>query len=455
MSRAPEHYYISASTGRVTVKGDTQQVATLGAEGYFKTLLSLPPQRCLDLLYIAAGVYVVDRIKKRSKNLQNENGIRRLSLSLEVRDPKFWKQPKVKGLLRNVLAFLTDDDWDIRFSGQSRVSPHQDFLPLPGDFQPKSVALYSGGLDSAAGLVSRFLEHSNDFLLVTVGHQSGIHRRVRGQLNRLAKVLDGVRDNRFNYRHSTLTTYLEGGKSRRLRIQEKSQRSRSFLFCAAASVAAHAYKISKVEVFENGIGAINLPVMTGMLGSGLSTRGAHPTFLRLMSSLASLVAEKPIKFVLPFEDMTKAEVLRNVKEVAGLAAWVNESRSCIHSAIRAAGKTHCGTCPACIERRQAFKVADVAEHLENYQGDIFVCPPSSQEDYDYFRLYQLDAINWIDGSENVWRRMENHLRLTDVDKDRCKKAVQVQMRHAKEVCKTYGSEFLRYRNGNAERSEAL
>src|SRR5690606_29891616 len=124
-----------------------------------------------------------------------------------------------------------------------------------------------------------------------------------------------------------------GGAAKRISLQERSQRSRAFLFYATAAVIAQACEIENIEVFENGVGAINLPLMTGMLAGGLATRGAHPTFLKLMSQLASAVAEKPIRYSLPFATQTKAEMLAPLK-AHRLDSWAQLSRSCVHTSWR-------------------------------------------------------------------------------------------------------------------------
>ena len=70
--------------------------------------------------------------------------------------------------------------------------------------------------------------------------------------------------------------------------------------------------VTKVELFENGVGVINFPPMMGMVFGALSTRGCQPIFLRRMSELCSAVMEEEICFELPFANSTKAEVLRSL-----------------------------------------------------------------------------------------------------------------------------------------------
>ena len=439
-----EQYQISGTADHVYVEGAVKQSAKLNADGFFQQLLVLPSEGCLDLLRIAVGVHAVDRISKRKGQSDGEIGARQLHLAIEVRDVSFWRRSSVSELLVRILSFLTADDWSFEFveSRQALGSGgHQDFLPLPRPFQPKHAALYSGGLDSAAGLASRLLDGADEFILVTVGHQSGLHARVEKQLTALNGLLAASRGTAVKLLHSTLTTSLEGGKAKRMRQQERTQRSRTFLFCAAAAIAAKAYGLDRIEMFENGVGAINLPLMTGMLGSALSTRGAHPTFLRLMSELATQVTEASIRFELPFQSRTKAEILRDLKACPGLPSWAQGSRSCVHTALRETGKTHCGHCPACIERRQAFACAGIEENPSIYLTDVLTEELPDDTDGDYLRLYRLDAARWLERAENVQRRMTNHLRLTDVPTEEDEAVHELQRRYSTEIIKTFGAAF--------------
>jgi 7-cyano-7-deazaguanine synthase in queuosine biosynthesis len=440
-----EEYWISGTAAHLHIAGAVQQSAKLDADGFFQTLLTLPRHRSLDLLRIGAGIYFVDRIAKRKKGLGDEHGVRQLHLVVEVHDVGFWRRRYVKNLLAEILWFLTNENWSFHFEKQKRAPAdlgHQSFLNLSRPFAPRNIALYSGGLDSAAGLAKRFLEGSDQFLLVTVGHQSGMHRRAQTQLNSLADLFQGYHGHTVQFLHSTLTGSLHGGKSKRMRQQERTQRSRAFLFCTAAAIAAREYGLERVEMFENGVGSINLPLMTGMLSGGLSTRGAHPTFLRLMSELCGEVMGSAIRFVLPFESRTKAEMLMGLKRFPELSVWAQASRSCVHTSLREVGKTHCGRCPGCIERRQAFSAAGIGEDLKIYQTDVRTEELHREDEAGYLSLYKLEAMHWLEGAERSRRRLANHLRLTDVPPEQDDRIRELQLRHSLEVYGTFGSPFL-------------
>lgn len=431
---------IGRTNNLIVQTGSTSQTANLGSHGFFSQLLQLPPRRCIDLLRIAAGIHVVDRIVKRPHS-EDEDLSRRLHIEIEVKEPDFWSKPDVHDLVLQILCFLTADDWSLAFRSPERAADlaNQEFLAFERSFDPTRAALYSGGLDSAAGLADRLSVGEHRYILATVGHQSQLHGRVTRQLQGLGELFAASILARPQVQQSTLTTSLQGGKAKRMRLQERTQRSRALLFCAAGAVAADAYKLRTVEVFENGVGCVNLPPMAGMVGSSLSTRGAHPTLMGMMSRLLAKMIEEPFQFVLPFKDRTKGEMLRTLSGLEGISPWLQNSHSCVHSAIRVAGKTHCGVCPACIERRQAFAVAGIHEDAERYEVDIF-SSHSGASIGDYFSLYKYDARRCLEGSETHARRLANHLQLTGIDYTSAPAIRGLLARHASEVLATFGQQ---------------
>jgi hypothetical protein len=175
-----------------------------------------------------------------------------------------------------------------------------------------------------------------------------------------------------------------------------------------------------------------------MLVGALATRGAHPTFLQRMSRLASTVTDASIRFHLPFVTMTKSQMLTPLKAYR-LGPWLQQSRSCVHSSWRITGKNHCGTCPACIERRQAFVAADLDESVEGYSTDILARAPTHGNDADYFRMYRDEARAWLLSDPRSRRRMGAHLLITGVPDTEFQRIVDLQTRHSLEVRSVYGA----------------
>jgi 7-cyano-7-deazaguanine synthase in queuosine biosynthesis len=269
-----------------------------------------------------------------------------------------------------------------------------------------------------------------NYLLLTVGHQSAIRRHCRQQLARFRDVFpDSLAV------PAAFSVHLDKGAAASMRKQEKTQRARGMLFGSAAALLANACDITQVEVFESGVGAVNLPLVEGALGEGFATRGAHPGFMRQLSELASLVFERSFSFALPFLNHTKAEVVGEIAPFPELARWLLQSRSCIHSSLRVARKRHCGVCPACIERRQALIVGNIAEDADDYETDIFAI--DGQMRSEYFQLYAENAHAWRIGDERVRERLHRHRMLSDLDHLSPDSLEALLLRHAHEVHRVY------------------
>lgn len=429
-----EDYRISPRLDHLVVEGGTEQAVALCSQKLFLELESLPSQRCVDFLLIAAGVYGVDRTVRKKRRQRNPNGLRTLRLTFEVEDYSFWASPDITNQVEEALHFLTDENWSIRFERAVRrpgIIGYQSPFRFPRSPAPTRAALYSGGLDSAAGLANQLLKTEDRYLLVTVEHQRGLRSRAKEQISGLGAVIDTHAP-----LHVSLITNLRGGRAHRIDIQETSQRSRAFLFCATAAVAAREFGISSIEVFENGVGTINFPLTNEMLGSGLATRGAHPTFLRQMAELASRVTERRLTFELPFGFHTKGEMLGALTG-RGLDTWLQQTRSCIHTSLREKGVHHCGRCPACIERRQAFLVSGVAEQAADYRVDISACASGDGEDARYFQAFRDEADAWLAADPDTLRRMADHLRITGIPGPAANRIHDLQTRHAAEVCRVF------------------
>jgi 7-cyano-7-deazaguanine synthase in queuosine biosynthesis len=276
-----------------------------------------------------------------------------------VTSPEFWSGHA--DLLGRILGIVSNDAWDLQFSAGT-IEPAQVGL-LPAEHPAPLVCLYSSGLDSAAGLLNRLRDGVRSVVTVTVCHQPGQRRRVLRQLE-VFRCHYGARVIpifvRTTLRHAPA-----------LKQQELSQRCRSFLFLAIGAAVAGTVGAGDVEIFESGVGVLNLPSMTGMLVGARATRSCHPELLRLMAELVSAAAGRQIGFSLPFVRRTKSEVVRAFAE-EGLQAVVPLTTSCVHYPIRIRGSAkQCGLCFSCIGRRQALFASDVEDPASQYQHDIF------------------------------------------------------------------------------------
>jgi len=172
-----------------------------------------------------------------------------------------------------------------------------------------------------------------------------------------------------------------------LKAQELTQRCRSFLFAATAGAVACAEHAESIEVYESGVGAINLPLMHGMATGAYTTKSSHPRFMRVMGELVSQVAGHSVAFELPHRGRTKAQLVRTLAEDE-LTDLARSTVSCIHFPGRGRDK-QCGYCCACIGRRQAMIEAGISEPMGTYEIDLF---GGAVSDFGSTRLDYLKAM---------------------------------------------------------------
>jgi hypothetical protein len=373
---------------------------------------NLPP-RLVDLLRVAMSVYVIDRRTKRKAPDVPDGWSRSFRVRLEVLDPEFWQATASHTLTQSV-EFVTGDRWDFEFmrdeAGPRPFDLARILFPLEGEDGPETVTLYSGGLDSGAGLARRLMERpGRRFLPVTVTHQSQQPGNVQAQL--------GVIRRRFGGPLSHLMVPAEMGRPARSE-EEKSQRSRAFLFACVGGAVAALNGSAEVEVYESGVGAVNLPLDDWMVGSR-ATKSSHPHFLRLASRLVSLAAGSDIAFRLPFLDQTKAQVVRCMAGDRDLEDLARFTTSCVHYPLRAKLHKQCGYCPACVFRRQAMAVAGIAERADTYKYDLFDAGQLREMEEKRLQflvafLLQAERLTQLDRAGVPLDFLRHHLRETEV-----------------------------------------
>ncbi|MFO0837745.1 MAG: 7-cyano-7-deazaguanine synthase [Phycisphaerae bacterium] len=381
-------------------RGTDFRLDTDGAELFLGASI---PSAARDILHIGMAAFVVDRIQRRDGGRARD-----LEIEVAVENPRFWAKDATLHLVRSCLEFVTPDTWSFRFAQDSSNHSKEKFLPWPKDENPPTVCLYSGGLDSAAGLAARLNDRNGSVIPVAAWSQGAQRRAVIEQM----KLLQA----RFGANRSTPLIV----KSHLLGVpwneQESSQRSRSVFFAALGCAVAVTAGASKIELYESGVGALNLPPMAGMLVGGRSTRHCHPEFLRRMGLLASHVVGRPITYELPFVDRTKAEVVRTLKSQR-LKDLAELTFSCPHYPLFRASRAHqCGACLACIGRRQALLCAGVPDRVD-YQHDLFSERANEVADSELgflkAALMQVDDLAPLERGE-MPRILERHLFGTQV-----------------------------------------
>jgi 7-cyano-7-deazaguanine synthase in queuosine biosynthesis len=366
-------------------EGDHVRVYPTGDDRGFGGLLT---RRQVDLLRIATAVHVADGLVRRRRRTANRQ--RCPVLDLEVMDAAFWTRPATTGLLKTCVDFLSGgDDWSFRFRQCTAPRKHQTLARFR-DFKPSPiVALYSGGLDSAAGLAARLAAMPGSmFIPVTLRHQMQRAKLVRDHFQIL---LGKGLTSRADLKPFQVGAFIRNHRMRRdfgVQMREVTHRCRPMLYMAVAGAVAGVYGAGEVEVYESGVGSVNLPLVGGP-ADHRTTRSSHPHFLGLMSALVGRVNEADVRYVLPFADRTKAEMVGRLREL-GLEELASRSVSCTLHPLRRGGGRQCGYCAACVYRRQAMQVAGIPEDRNAYDVDLFT-PPTSSYDPDPAHLVAIRA----------------------------------------------------------------
>ena len=335
---------------------DHQPIVRLGLPSFIRSVYRLP-DRCLDLLEIAAYVFAADRLTPRGpkRAVEYHAWPRNLHFVVKVRDYEFWRQLNISDALRAILCFATgDNDYKFTFQPGHATPPtslfdREDFvIPISGDL---SVTLFSGGIDSLAGAVQRLEETSEHVCLVSHLSQVGTIKTQRALATALQRCYPG-RVSPYQFK-----TNLQGVKSK-----EETQRSRPFLFGSIAFALAIAFGLDKFYVYENGVTSLNLARREDLINARAS-RTTHPQTVGLLASLFSLIAEKPFRIETPFLWYTKSDVVSCLRDY-GRGEFLSSSVSCSHTYNSGTRATHCGECFQCLDRRIGIYGA-AAEDLDN------------------------------------------------------------------------------------------
>lgn len=306
-----------------------------------------------DFLSLSLAVTAADTFTDRREAA--DGWARDIRLVVALTDPGRWK-PAVP-LLERALRFLSGDQWALEFTDGGEARP----LPRPrvtnklvlDDCQ--STCLYSGGLDSAIGMLNlRAQGHRTVLISHAYSHdasrQEEILRHVRGGAPRLA---------------------LHAHPQQRLdHANDVQMRTRSFNFLAmgtlvAATMARHLPEGGRVPLFvpENGLIAINPPLTNRRIGA-LSTRTTHPHYLALIQSVLDVV-RLPVRLHNPFAHRTKGEMIQECLDHHILKAIAERTVSC--GKWKRSGQ-QCGKCVPCLIRRASF-------HAAGWQDQTHYKPP--------------------------------------------------------------------------------
>jgi len=307
------------------------------------------PPYLADLIDIGVAIYLADRMSVHRGEMQCG-----IHIAMSLRQPELANSRTLEAL-SDILYWYSQDHWSFEFRRRSKSGrPSESQLPLREKECPnalREVALWSGGLDSLAGLLNRIAmqPHSSHLLFGTGDNfliqsiQREVAKSIRQQLG------DQVRLVQLKWNTETLT------RTRR----NTTARMRGFTFMLLGAVSAILHGQNSLFVYENGIGAINLPYQPSETGIDHS-RSVHPLSLLRMSDLVSLWLHRPFDFQNPFLSWTKAQMCEIFKK-SDYRLLIAGTISCDSRRRETNSPTQCGFCSSCLLRRQALASNNIAD----------------------------------------------------------------------------------------------
>src|SRR5579871_3641368 len=313
-----------------------------------------PATPAVDLLNATMAAYTADvRVPRQSGY---DGWTRDIVLYLAVAEITGWA--KGTRLLEEILSFLTGDHWSV----QVRQVPVNSTALRPRAVRHKyelsttSVCLFSGGLDSYIGAVDLLEQEPHPIALV--GHHAKGGGSTSASQN---KAIAAVRQFYPEARTPFLRLWVSPPKGTS-RTSEITTRGRSILFFGLGITVASSLRNARLNVPENGLISLNVPLTASRLGS-FSTRTTHPYLITLLRELLSELGIA-VEITLPYRFRTKGEMISQCARQEAVAPGLLATMSCSHpGAGRFQGLPiqHCGYCIPCLIRRASIAAATLAD----------------------------------------------------------------------------------------------
>lgn len=304
-----------------------------------------------DFLSLSMAVAAADTFVNR--DAAADGWARDIELTVALADPARWV-PALP-LLTSALNFLSGDVWSIRLVADGAPPPvfkaRARLVVDPAACD--SACLFSGGLDSAIGVLDLLKQGRNPVL---VSH--AYTHDARRQVEILPKL--GVNLVRFGAQANP-KGLLEGAN-------DVQMRTRSFNFLAmgvllGAALVAPGCNRRTLFVPENGLIAMNPPLTPRRIGA-LSTRTTHPYYLDLMQKVLDQV-DLHVDIENPYAGKSKGEMMKGCLDQVRLRQIADRTVSCGKWKRK---RIQCGRCVPCIIRRAAYHRAGMKDGTD-YQPE--------------------------------------------------------------------------------------
>jgi len=243
--------------------------------------------------------------------------------------------PRLKAVLEELILLILLEDVEVELVEEDdMVGRVRKRAPFPSR---KAIVLFSAGVDSYAGVRVAASQY-DELLAVFVAH------------NDQSRIINIVEKIRPLIKTPIRTLYAPAMGS------TGYSQLRGFVYVLAGGVYANLCSATSVLVTECG------PTMYQPLFSTYDsiTHTTHPYALKAAKDVLDVFLESRLSIIIPFEDMTKAEVIAN----SGISDF-----SMTHSCISSRFADHDGSCFGCVIKRIASLVSGGKDVV--YACDVF------------------------------------------------------------------------------------
>lgn len=362
------------------------------------------PLRIIDFLYIAAMVFCADRQVDRGErdSLNNNAWARSFEFHIPVYDIEFWSNSNLQKALSDVLCFMTGDrSYKFSFEKSKKgLLPQNDYKQLAifndekeriGSTENVDIMLFSGGLDSLAGVIEK-LNTEKDKRLLLVSH------RANNTIIHTQKQVLGYLDQKYPNR---LIQYGFQCNNYRIASKEETQRTRMFLFSAIAFSICYCIGKHSFFVYENGITSINLPAQTDVINARAS-RTTHPKTLGLMQKVFEYF-DKGFCIIAPYYNKTKADIVKKFSDYNEINI-IPSAISCSSTRSKPGMVSHCGCCSQCIDRRFAMYAVGLEEYDAPYANDFIISNLDKETMQRLYNMLRLACMEDFKNSVELYRK---------------------------------------------------
>ncbi|NJL00570.1 MAG: hypothetical protein HC910_08375 [Spirulinaceae cyanobacterium SM2_1_0] len=305
------------------------------------------PSIVADIIDLAVAIHAADRLISQSLRQQQT----KIHIVLPIRHPEILNQSSFQNKLSSFLEWATGSRWIFEFSKRVDLGRFVEQQPLLASSDPyiDEVVLWSGGLDALAGLYTHLKENRQiSFMLFGTGSNDNAYARQK----QIFQALLPSFPNRLNLCRVPIR-FSESN----LHIKNKIPRARGVVFTLLGAACTYLMGQKVLYLYENGIGAINLPYRKSAVGLDHS-RSVHPLTLLRVSDLMSEIMGEEFRVRNPFLFWTKAEMCQQLSE---------DARHDLPPLTKSCDSPHrkqpiqCGYCSSCILRKQALAASQIED----------------------------------------------------------------------------------------------